>query len=64
MNIRISRPTKFGHTFKILSLFLFLDPSKFATDSASESGDVPRIGLEEMLDDLNIEDTEMASDED
>jgi len=43
---------------------IYKDTSKFATDSASESGDVPRIGLEEMLDDLKIEDAEMASDED
>ena len=50
----------------IISLFLecvFLDQSKVAFDSASESGEVPRIGLEEMLDDLNLEDQEMASDE-
>ena len=42
---------------------VFLDQSKVAFDSASESGEVPRIGLEEMLDDLNLEDQEMASDE-
>ena len=42
---------------------VFLDQSKVAFDSASESGKVPRIGLEEMLDDLNLEDQEMASDE-
>jgi len=42
--------------------FFISDASKF-NDSASESGDVPRIGLEEMLDDLNLEDQDMASED-
>ena len=55
---------KVGHDSLIYHFAFSSDPSKFATDSASESGDLPRIGLEEMLDDLNLEDQEMASDED
>jgi len=42
---------------------IYKDQTKVAFDSASESGEVPRIGLEEMLDDLNLVDQEMASDE-
>lgn len=42
---------------------IYKDSSKY-NDSASESGDIPRIGLEEMLEDLNLEDQEMASDDD
>lgn len=43
--------------------FLFISDFK-ARSAASESDadDVPRVGIEEMLDDLTLEDQEMASD--
>ncbi len=47
-----------------ICLYLFLDDRAKSTGYDSDANDIPRVGLEEMLNDLVLEDQEMASESD